>query len=208
MKHQRNIAVGCLLGLLGGKGLARAENLWEKRHPDHAYLFFDSKARNVGDLITVVISQSTDVGSREDRGMKKATSIKGLFNLDTETDGGFGAQGASAKFDLGSTSGRQFDGGSSFRSEQALTDRMTATVMDVLPNGNMVIAGKRRVRIAGEERTLVLTGVVRAIDLGPDNTIPSRFISDLDMFYESGGTSQTFTRQGWLGRATNKLWPF
>lgn len=206
--HRRNFVLGCLLGLLGRKGSASAESIWDRRHPEHAYLFYDWKARRVGDLVTVVISEATDVGTREDRGMQKSTAANGGFNVESEADGGFGAQGARAMFDLGSSSERKFDGGSSYRAEQAFTDRVTATVMDVLPNGNMVIAGTRRVRVAGEERILTLSGVIRPIDFGPDNTIPSRFVSELKLDYESGGTSQRFTRQGWLGRAVNAVWPF
>src|SRR5690606_33960937 len=141
------------------------------------FLFFDTKARDVGDSITVLVAQSTDVGSREDRGMKKATEAKGAFSFDSEAGGGFGTQAANAALDFGATSGRAFDGGMSYSSAQEFTDRMSATVIDVLPNGNMVISGSRRVRVAGEERTLLLTGVIRGYDISPDNTISSRYIS-------------------------------
>ncbi|MEZ6130984.1 MAG: flagellar basal body L-ring protein FlgH [Planctomycetaceae bacterium] len=187
---------------------AQAESLWKKRCPDHAFLFVDSKARRVGDLLTVVVLQDTDVNSQEGRGMGKSTSASNQFNLESETGGGLGTQGGNAALDISNKSSRKFDGSSSFSSNQAFTDRMTVTVMDVLPNGNMVISGQRRVRLAGDERTLVLTGVIRAIDIGPDNTIASRYISELRLLYESAGPEQRFTRQGWLGRATNAIWPF
>lgn len=140
--------------------------------------------------------------------MGKATSASNQFNIDSETGGGFKSQAANAALDINNKSSRKFDGESSFRSNQAFTDRMTVTVMDVLPNGNMVISGQRRVRLAGDERTLVLTGVVRAVDIGPDNTIASRYIAEQRLLYESAGPEQRFTRQGWLGRATNAIWPF
>lgn len=185
-----------------------ADSLWQKRSPEHASLFADSKARGVGDLLTVVVSQDTNVNSLESRGMGKSSSASAAFSFDGEAGGGFGAQESNAALDINGQSGRKFDGKSTFRSNQAFTDRITVTVMDILPNGNMVISGQRTLRVAGDDQTLMLTGMVRAIDVGPDNTISSRHISELDLKYESVGPSKRFTRQGWLGRATNRIWPF
>jgi flagellar L-ring protein precursor FlgH len=81
-------------------------------------------------------------------------------------------------------------------------------VVDILPNGNLVIEGKRRVWVAGDEAVLVLSGVVRGLDIGPDNTLLSRYISELSISYESRGPERHFTRQGWLGRGMNYVWPF
>lgn len=189
-------------------GTVQAESLWKKRKPDQAFLFIDSKARRVGDLLTVIVSQDTDVNSQEDRGMGKTSNAAGSFSLDSSAGGGFGTQAADAGLDFSKNSSRNFDGNSSFRSTQGFTDRMTVAVMDVLPNGNMIVSGQRRVRLAGDERTLVLTGMVRSIDIASGNTISSRDISELRLLYESAGTDQRFTRQGWFGRATNKIWPF
>lgn len=185
-----------------------AESLWKKRTHDQAFLFADSKARRVGDLLTVTVSQDTDVNSQENRGMGKSSDASEAFSVDSEAGGGFGTQASNAALDFNNSSSRNFNGNSTFRSNQAFTDRMTVSVMDVLPNGNMVISGQRRVRVAGDERTLVLTGLIRAIDIGPDNTISSRHIGELRLLYEPAGPEQRFTRQGWLGRATNKIWPF
>ncbi|MEZ6126767.1 MAG: flagellar basal body L-ring protein FlgH [Planctomycetaceae bacterium] len=199
-----------LIGLLCAGGIlsVQAESLWKKRSDDHAFLFNDSKARRVGDLLTVVVSEDTDVGSSEDRGMSKSDETKGAFDFNSETGGGFGNQAANVALDGTKTSSRKFDGESSFRTTQAFTDRMTVTVVDVLPNGNLVVSGQRRVRVAGDERTLVMSGVVRGIDVGPDNIVNSRHISELRLLYESAGPGQRFTRQGWFGRAMNKVWPF
>ena len=203
MRMTMIVLLGCLLS-----ASANGESLWNKRHPDQAFLFLDSRARNVGDLLTVIIMQDTDANHREDRQMNKTTGVNSGFDFESEAGGGFGQQGANAKLDVSNSSGRTFDGGSSFRSTQAFTDRMSATVIDVLPNGNLVISGQRRTRISGEERSLLLSGVVRAIDIGPDNTIGSRYISDFELEYESVGPGQRFSRQGWLGRAANAIWPF
>jgi len=140
--------------------------------------------------------------------MGKSTSTKGALDLAASSGGGFAEQEAKAALSLNSTSDRKFDGSSAYSTAQNFTDAMTCTVMDVLPNGNMVIAGERRVRVAGEERTILVSGIVRGLDLGPDNTINSRYISQFRMEYQAGGTSQKFTRQGWMGKAVNAVWPW
>jgi flagellar L-ring protein precursor FlgH len=198
---------GCLL-LWSGSLSVQAENLWLRRTPNNGFLFYDTKARNIGDNLTIIITHTTDVENSEDRQMDKSTSSKGTFDVAGSSDGGFGTQGAKASVDLESTSERKFDGSQNYSTTQAFTDRMTATVMDVLPNGNMVITGQRDVRIAGEQRVLVVSGVVRGLDIGPDNTIASQYISDFRLEYLASGYSQKYTRQGWLGRAMNVVWPF
>ncbi|MFG0296105.1 MAG: flagellar basal body L-ring protein FlgH [Maioricimonas sp. JB045] len=202
----RLVVAAALVAVCGGELMA--ESIWKRRKPEHAYLFFDSKARRVGDLVTIVIDQDTDVDRREDRAMEKSSDSEGVFDLAGAIDGGFGSNAASAALDSTNSSGRSFDSGSTFRSASAFTDRMTATVLDVLPNGNMLISGKRKVEVYGDEQLLVVTGVIRAVDIGPDNEINSRYISDLTLNYEEFGNSARFTRQGWFSRAMNVVWPF
>lgn len=185
-----------------------AESLWKKRKPEYSHLFVDSKARRIGDLLTVLVTQATNVNSSEDRALAKSSQAGASVNIDSEAGGGFGAQAANAALNFGKNSNRGFDGESSFSSNQAFTDRMTVSVVDVLPNGNLIVSGHRKVRLVGDERSLTLTGMLRAIDVGPDNTVDSRLISDLKLQYDTVGPSRKFVRQGWLGRATNVVWPF
>lgn len=187
---------------------ACADSIWARSQPEQAFLFVDSKARVAGDLITVVISETTNVENRDDRTMNKETSASEGFSLAGQAAGGLSGQSSSASLDISNESQRDFQGGATFRSEREFVDRVTVTVMDVLPNGNLVLSGKRRVWIAGEEVTLVLTGITRNIDIGPDNTVQSRFVSELRLQYESDGAPKNFTRQGRLGRLGNRLWPF
>ena len=129
-----------------------AESLWKKRNPQYAFLFVDSKARRVGDLLTIVVSQATNVNSSEDRELEKSSQAGATVNLDTQAGGGFGVQAANAGLNFAKNSNRGFDGESSFQSNQAFTDRMTVSVVDVLPNGNLVVSGHRKVRLVGDER--------------------------------------------------------
>lgn len=207
-EHQHSSLRWAILITIGLASPLFGESIWQRRSPENSLLFYDTRARYPGDLVTVVVSQQTDVDSIENRGLNKSTQAGNTLDIDFESGGAFGVKAANAAFDFGATSGREFDGSSNYRSAQGFTDRVTATVTQVMPNGNLVISGQRDVQVGGEMRTLILSGVIRPIDLSPQNMVHSRYIADFRLTYEGAGPSQAFTRQGWLGRAANRIWPF
>jgi flagellar L-ring protein precursor FlgH len=211
MSRVCRVVYGFLVCSLAGMALANpcpAQSLWDKRDPAKAFLFYDVQARRVGDLLTLIIGETTDVANQEQRKLGKVTDSRSKFGLSHSASGVFGNSTGELAEDFSSSSDRNFDGNAKFSSARAFVDQMTVTVTDVLPNGNLVISGKRRVNVDGDERDLVVSGIVRYWDVRANNTIHSRYVSGLKMAYEGRGTEQRFTKQGWLGRATNKLWPF
>jgi flagellar L-ring protein FlgH len=197
----------CVLGL-GWTEVVHAEALWKRHQPQQGLLFYDTQARQVGDLLTVVIREDSNVRNQDNRGLGKKTSMKSLLKFGAKSDGGFATQASEGEVDTELESNRSFDGKSSFRSQRAFDDRVTVTVIDVLPNGNLVFRGCRTIHIEGDLRTLVVTGIVRPFDVSADNTVNSRLVADLRMDYEGQGGEEGFIRQGWLGRTANKIWPF
>jgi flagellar L-ring protein FlgH len=195
-------------GLLAASGDVSADSLWRRRDPQQAFLFEDSRARRPGDLLTLIINESTEVDNREDKGLNKSSGASMKFDLATAASGGFSNQAASAELDGNMANNRKFSGGATYRNSRELLDRITVTVVQVLPNGNLVFSGERKTTIAGELRCLRISGVARPVDIGPDNTISSRFIANMRTVYEDAGEERRFTRQGWLGRKMNKIWPF
>ncbi len=185
-----------------------ADSLWRRRDPQQAFLFEDSRARRPGDLLTLIINESTEVDNRENKGLNKSSDGSINFDLATAASGGFSNQAASAELDTNMANSRSFSGGASYRNSRELLDRITVTVVQVLPNGNLVLSGERRTTVAGEVRCLRVSGIARPVDIGPDNTISSRFIANMRTVYEDAGQERRFTRQGWLGRKMNKIWPF
>ena len=204
----RDAIILCLSGIVTTSGHLKADSLWKRRDPQRSHLFRDSRARHVGDLITIVISESSEVQNSEDKAMDKSSSNAVTSDFEASSGGGLAEQASNASLDLANTAKRAFAGKASYRDSREYTDNVTVTVVDVLPNGNMVIAGKRCLTIAGEERTLTISGVVRPVDLGPDNKINSKLIADLRTVYEGNGASKRFVHQGWFSRAANKVWPF
>ncbi len=186
----------------------QADSLWQRHNPRRAFLFEDSRARRPGDLLTIIITQSTAVNNKEQRALDKSSESGAKFDLATSTGGDLGTSSATGSFDASSETGRKFAGQATYSDNRVFQDRMTVRVIALDEAGNMVIEGHRNVQISGENRVLTIRGVVRQVDLGPDNTVNSQYVSDMEVLYEGEGTEKRFTRQGWLGRAMNKIWPF
>lgn len=207
--RSRRAALGIMvLAAASSAGPAGAESLWQRRDPNRAFLFFDTQARHKGDILTVIINETTDVQNNEDRGLSKETSTSKSSDVDSSASGDFPGLEGTAAFDFNSDSERSFDGEASFTSEREFTTRVAATVIDVLPNGNLVIQGEKTVTVTGDKRILKISGTVRPYDISPDNTITSRDIAQFRITYDGTGQEQAFVRQGILGRVLNKLWPF
>ena len=182
----------------------RYQSLWEKRDQRKAFLFRDLKARHIGDILTVAIEENTDVANTDSRAMNKttATSANGGFSYS-----GFGASG-DATASITADSDREFEGDTNFSSDRQFLDRFSVTVVDVLPNGNLVVSGSREILVEGDHRRLVLSGIVRGEDIRSDNSVQSSSVSRLQIRYLGSGQETKFINQGWLGKRLNKFWPF
>lgn len=185
-----------------------AQSMLKHRQPSHINMFADLQARRVGDLLTIVIRENTEVDNKDERKGNKNTDIGGIFNFSGSTTGNGGTNSAAASFDSNTTSKRIFNGKSEYSVESALQDRITVQVLDVLPNGNLVVGGTRRRTVSGEIKTLVLSGVVRPFDIRSDNTVASPSVANFRIAFHGKGPESSFSNQGWLGRVTNKIWPF
>lgn len=197
------------LGLIGlSTELAIADSIWERRDPRTAYLFVDYRARNVGDLLTLVVNESTEFEGLEKREMAKETRTSAGYKMSGKSS----AEGVSRSFageiDGSGVSARKFDGKNNSTIDRKFLDRMTVTVVGVLPNGNLVLEGYRRRTLSREMRVLRVTGIVRPADIGPFNTVQSQSIADFDVTYFGRGPESSFTNQGWWGRALNVIWPY
>ena len=85
---------------------------------------------------------------------------------------------------------------------------ITARVIDVLPNGNMAIEGKREIVINEEKKEILLQGIVRPRDLDYNNSVQSSMIADAKIIYTGVGVIGEKQRPGWLARMVDVVWPF
>ena len=187
---------------------AYGQSLFERRSTNQIYQYRDYAARDRGDTLAVLISESTDVENRDERTLDKTGASSSTQGFDFGFGGVIGSATGSASLDTNSANQRGFTGDAEFRSERAINDRFSVTVVDVLPNGNLVIEGTRFVSVQNDVRELRLTGIVRQYDVLPNNTIPSYLVANLRFTLDARGTEQAFTSQGWLSRRFNRFWPF
>ena len=82
---------------------------------------------------------------------------------------------------------------------------ITARVVEVLPNGDLVLEGIREVDINGDRQIIVLTGIVRAADIGPGNVVPSTAVGQMRIRYFGRGLIKDNLKPGWLVRMLNKV---
>ena len=188
------------LMISGADCIAQQPSLWQRRQPRMTSLISDFKAKRPGDLLFVTIQERSDVDNTDQRVMQKqnSSSLSGdaSYSITGSSSGGLG-------FSQDTDGDRQFNGNTQFRSERGFTDRFTVTVVDSLPNGNLLISGSRDVALEGDSRRLILTGVVRSVDVTTLNTVSSAQVSDLMIRYESHGNEgaeSSFVNQGWLGK--------
>lgn len=182
-----------------------AQSLWKHRNENFALFFVDTRAHVVGDQLTIVIAENTDVLKRDQRAMDKSSDAGFNFNFAGASSSG---ASSSASLNMAGDSSRQFDGNSQYRVAQEFSDRIAVRVVQVLPNGYLVVKGRRRRMVSDEQRELIVTGIVRPIDIMPDNSVRSQYVADLDIQYMGCGPDAHFTNQGWAARALNRVWPF
>jgi flagellar L-ring protein precursor FlgH len=187
---------------------ANAQSLWNQRQSHRAFLFYDTPARQVGDILTVLVAESTDVENRDQRALDRDARAGGGFSLSGAISGALGSKATDANFNTSANGNGTFDGSSAYSVERGFVDRITVTVVERMPNGNLRIFGRRERIVSGERRALKITGVVRPLDVAPDNTIQSQFIANFRVCYDGDGIESRFTDEGWMTRAWNKYRPF
>lgn len=193
-------------GMLLASGL-QAQTLW--RDDVSRSMFADKRAQSVGDLITVIVQESTQSSKRNTTSTSKKTSI------DTAVDTFFYSPGASGLMTKGGqmpavklAGSTAFDGGGAVNNDEKITARFAVRVVDTLPNGALMIEGKRQTKISGETTDAVLRGVVRREDVSASNTIFSYEIADASIHYVSKGAVADAQRKSWLLRIWDKVMPF
>jgi len=106
---------------------------------------------------------------------------------------------------ISGTSDTKFKGGGVTTRTGQLTATMTARVMEVLPNGDLVLEGAREIEINGDRQIVVLTGVARPSDIGKDNDVLSTNIGQLRIRYFGKGLMKDNLKPGFLVRILNKI---
>jgi len=167
-------------------------------------LFRDPKARYINDIVTIQVSESiTALVTADSKTAKTSDNTQSFSNL-------FGLEKKIKELpNLVSGSGKSdFEGtGTTSRATTLLTN-MTARVVDVLPNGYLVIEGMRQIHVNNEKQNLYLTGVVRPADISAGNVVPSSAVAQMQVRVEGKGIVSQPMKQGWLFKILDGILPF
>lgn len=165
-------------------------------------LFGDQRARNVGDVLTVVLRENTSASK------SASTSTSKSQSLAVEVPSFFGQVDVPADLGVDAGADRDFSGSGNSSQSNQLTGQLTVQVVERLNGGMLRIAGKKNLRLNQGVEILRLTGIVRPQDISSDNTVPSNRIANAEISYSGRGAVADANTQGWLARFfSSPLWP-
>jgi len=170
-----------------------AESLWVENGGMN--LFADHKARNVGDILTIVISETTKTSTTK----SDANSKSGSQNLSAGVGIFTFLNAASA---AGSDS---FKASGAASANNSVSGNVSVTVKEVQPNGNLVVEGTQSIWQNKDEHKITLNGIVRRDDVTSNNTVPSNLVANATLKFDGKGPLNAKQRQGILTQVLNIL---
>ncbi len=161
------------------------------------------------DLITIIVRQQKKFEADGELESKKKFEIQSTLDAFFKfVDDGIGASSfrrGKPNVDYEFESRLKNEGDT--KREDTFVTRVTGHIVDVKPNGNLVIEAKSRVEHDQEVAVVTVTGVVRSTDVTPDNTVLSTQIADLDIHVENAGAVKDAATRGWITRLLDFLKP-
>ncbi|MEQ8232525.1 MAG: flagellar basal body L-ring protein FlgH [Gammaproteobacteria bacterium] len=170
-------------------------------------LFEDLKARRVGDILTIRLTEAYNAEKSADSSIDRqsGTTIENptilgstpQFNLPNLLPL---ASTRNNTLETNLSGEHGFEGQSDAKLSNRLTGDITVTVADVLPNGNLFVRGEKRMSINDGNEYIKIAGIVRPIDIATDNSVPSTKVADATIVYNGDGPTADANRPGWLTR--------
>jgi len=169
-------------------------------------LFEDPKPYRIGDILTVLLQESTSASKQAGTSTKKEDSI------DMPSPTIFGSTptlNGNNVLEMSIEPKREFSGEADSSQSNSLNGEITVTVVDILPNDNLVVQGEKWFTLNQGKEYIRIAGVVRPLDVQSDNTIVSSKLADAQIAYSGEGFLADANNQGWFGQFMNgKWWPF
>lgn len=166
-------------------------------------LFEDQRARRVGDILTIVLDEQTNATKSSTTTTSKSTSVNSasatLLGIPVTRDG-------TSVFENSLQGDHEFSGEGGATQSNQLEGSVTVTVVKRLPNGNLVVAGEKWLTLNQGKEYVRVSGVVRPIDIGTDNSVPSQKVANARIEYSGRGALADANRMNWLARFFNSPW--
>jgi len=195
--------------------LSFATSLWLKSGNDQRGLFGGKRAYSVGDLITIDVAESSSLAASQNTVRSRQSDIENAVSQFLFANSKLGSHN-------GGLPGTQIEtqnssqGGGSIANTQELKGRVSVVVIDVLPNGVLVLEGARMVTFSGESYYAVLKGMVRQEDIGFGfkdglryrNIVSSQYIADAQIEFVAKGSLNDAQKQSWYQKLVSVVNPF
>lgn len=179
---------------------------------DYSWIHIDPpepKSYKVNDIVTMIVSEKSEVTLQSIFNRQKTSSLKAELKDFIRIGAGGNLENAAANaptIDAGLTG--RINATGQVNESEGITFRIAATIVDILPNGNLVLEAKKTISTDDDKWIYTLTGVARFNDIQANNTILSENIANLDVAkFQSGKTSDS-TKRYWGVKIFDKLWPF
>jgi len=193
MTQTRGIFVG--LALLAMASTAAGQDLRENASRS---LFSDQKASRVGDAVTILIIESSSASNDASTEASRSSDI----SLNAAGQVGDNAM-PTVSGGVGTKNGFKGEGGTSSRG--MLQAKISAVVQSVLPNGNLVVKGTKKITINNEDQEIRIEGVIRPSDIRPDNSVFSYNVSEAQIAFEGSGLVARSQGPGWVTKILHWL---
>ncbi len=175
-------------------------------------LFESNKAKRVGDILTIVFDEKhvakKETKTEDNKGSSLALAGPTVFgNVADATTGAQPGWLKALNMDVSSTNDFKSKG----KSEQkdSLTGSLSVSVIEVLDNGNMVVRGEKLLTLNQGDEYVQLSGIIRRVDLGPDNKVASSKVANAKIVYSGQGMTHNSNQGGWGTRFfLSDKWPF
>ncbi|MEA3223097.1 MAG: flagellar basal body L-ring protein FlgH [Thermodesulfobacteriota bacterium] len=172
-------------------------------------IYSDAKARKVGDIVIVQIIESASATKEAKTNAEKTnevdSSITDLIGLPLDEAT---IKGRSITPSVGASTSTNFEGDADTSRKGDVSGTLPARIMRILPSDNMVISGKKQIRVNGEIQYMILSGIIRPEDISANNTISSTCVADMRLDYYGSGILADAQRRGFMSGIIDKVWPF
>lgn len=166
-------------------------------------LFEDRRARNVGDILIITINEKISASKKS----STTASRKGDTSMSASALGGL--SGANIlRTPVTAAAENTFEGKGDSANSNAFTGTITVTVIEVLPNGNLLVSGEKQMNINQGGEFIRFSGIVNPMNIGSTNSVSSTQVADARMEYKGTGYIDEAQTMGWLSRFFMSVAPF
>ena len=184
-------------------------SLWSDSYNSHLYTNLH-RASRIGDTVTIIIEEtasgSKTAETKAERKSSHSLNLGGFFGLITKLATVVTGFDGSKAIDVAHNN--KHEGKGETKRKGSLEAKITARIVKVLRNGDMMVQGKKNIKVNNEEQSLIVEGFISPYNISADNTISSTYVADAKIVLTGFGAVADKQKQGWLTRILDHIMPF